>query len=649
MPWPGLKIGLVIWASISVWSAKAQSQSCPIDINFAGGTLVHWQAYTGDNKNGNGPNAILTIYDSTANFPVGTIGATQIPEYNLPGANGVTVVTSQSKDAFGGFNTIPTINGHTYNYSVLVGSTTVAPSNSTDRSTGSQSNPVPNPANVAAQGGYVRGIRYNINVPPGSSTIPYTVTYAYAIVLENGTHSSFSQPSAHAIVRTSAGVMACASRDYVLATNGGMLDSAAARANGFSLSPRATPNISSNPGSVGTYLTDVWTKDWTEVTVDLSAYRGQQVSITFEADNCVPGGHFAYAYFALRDFCAGLEISGDNIVCANGIGHYAIPSLDGASYSWILPDGWSILSGSDANTISVKAGPQSGWIVGKEQNSCTDLSASFFVDLYKGAAPQATVDPVDTTLCYGSTVELHALITTGTQFTWSGPGLSTGRTSGAIPAVPFVTNFSVNPDQSSTYILTMLNDGCPVPVSDTLSVSIVPPIHVDIGNDTVVVVGEPLRFHATTDDPYKGSYQWSPSDNLSDPTSSDPIAVFGSEMNTIVYEVKATDAFGCYGTASKKVTVYRTLPDFFVPNAFTPDKGSNSLFRPVCVGMASLDYFQVFNRWGQLLFSTSQIGRGWDGRANGKPQETNAYLWIAKGTDYTGRSISKKGMVMLIR
>jgi gliding motility-associated-like protein len=120
-------------------------------------------------------------------------------------------------------------------------------------------------------------------------------------------------------------------------------------------------------------------------------------------------------------------------------------------------------------------------------------------------------------------------------------------------------------------------------------------------------------------------------------------------MNRITYSVSATYSFGCQGTATVNVTIATTLPDIFVPNAFTPGAGSNSLFRPVCIGIASLDYFRVYNRWGQLVYSTSQIGQGWDGRVGGKLQESNAYLWIARGTDYTGRVIARKGTLVLIR
>ena len=86
----------------------------------------------------------------------------------------------------------------------------------------------------------------------------------------------------------------------------------------------------------------MWTKGWTEVTFDLSPYRGQQVLLTFEADNCVPGGHFAYAYVALRNTCSGLNISGPLLACVNGNFTYSIPALAGAEYNWTVPGGWTM-------------------------------------------------------------------------------------------------------------------------------------------------------------------------------------------------------------------------------------------------------------------------------------------------------------------
>ena len=642
----GMKLCLVVLATIPALSSAEQTQSCPININFSDGNLTHWKAYTGNNKDGNGPDAIKVVYDSNQSVPYGTIGAVAIPEYNLPGVSGIRVITNQGTDPFGNFQTIPTINGYAYHYSILLGSTSIAQRQPSDQSNDPSNNPPNDPSANGPLGGYVRGISYLVKVPPGPSTVPYTMTYAYAMVLENGTHASLDQPMARAIISTPGGVIDCASPEYFLPTNGG-LDSATARANGFSPSAVPSPNESRSQGSPGRHLQDIWTKGWTEVTFDLSPYRGQQVTLTFEADNCVPGGHFAYAYFALRDICAGLRISGDTIACINSVSKYSVPSLDNALYDWSAPAGWSIGSGSNSNTITVTVGLQAGWIVAREKNSCASLTDSLFVHLYKGALPQAMIDPRDTTICYGETAPLQALITTGTEYTWVSHGFSTIK--GNIPSVPFVTHIFAAPEQTTDYVLNIRNDGCPITVADTFTVTIVPPIRVNPGNDTLVVINQPLHFHATSSDVYKNEYQWSPSTYLSNPDIADPIGLYETDMSSITYLVKATDTFGCYGTASVKVTIAHTLPDIFVPNAFTPATNSNSLFRPICMGISSLEYFHVYNRSGQLLYSTSQIGQGWDGRIHGTLQASNAYLWIVKGTDYTGRVILKKGTMVLIR
>ncbi|MEJ0080481.1 MAG: hypothetical protein WDM78_05890 [Puia sp.] len=113
------------------------------------------------------------------------------------------------------------------------------------------------------------------------------MTYAYAMVLENGTHISSQQPLISVTLKTPNGVLVCASPSYYLPTfnnvselngRGATLDSATAISNGFRVSLTRSPNANPNGFGGGVdYLQDVWTKNWTEVTYDLSPYRGQDV------------------------------------------------------------------------------------------------------------------------------------------------------------------------------------------------------------------------------------------------------------------------------------------------------------------------------------------------------------------------------------
>jgi len=98
------------------------------------------------------------------------------------------------------------------------------------------------------------------------------------------------------------------------------------------------------------------------------------------------------------------------------------------------------------------------------------------------------------------------------------------------------------------------------------------------------------------------------------------------------------------------VKVFKTEPRVFVPTAFTPNgDGLNDQFRPIAVGISKIEYFRVFNRWGELVFSTTVNGKGWDGNIAGKPQGSGTFVWVVRGIDYKGKHFFAKGTVTLIR
>ena len=88
---------------------------------------------------------------------------------------------------------------------------------------------------------------------------------------------------------------------------------------------------------------------------------------------------------------------------------------------------------------------------------------------------------------------------------------------------------------------------------------------------------------------------------------------------------------------------------FLFPMRLQPGKNINSIFRPIPVGISSLKYFRVYNRWGQLVYSTSQSGQGWDGMLDGRPQDSGTFVWMVQGVDYTGKIVTRKGTMVLIR
>jgi gliding motility-associated-like protein len=107
---------------------------------------------------------------------------------------------------------------------------------------------------------------------------------------------------------------------------------------------------------------------------------------------------------------------------------------------------------------------------------------------------------------------------------------------------------------------------------------------------------------------------------------------------------------GCPHFAYINVKVFATKAQVFVPTAFTPNgDGRNDRLRPIPVGIQRIEYFHVYSRWGQLVFSTRTTGEGWDGTINGKTQTTGVFTWVVKAVDIDGKPYSQKGTVTLIR
>jgi gliding motility-associated-like protein len=116
------------------------------------------------------------------------------------------------------------------------------------------------------------------------------------------------------------------------------------------------------------------------------------------------------------------------------------------------------------------------------------------------------------------------------------------------------------------------------------------------------------------------------------------------------YFVTATTEKGCSGLDSVDVLV---SPESLIelPNAFSPGTGTsvNDELRIIVRGVAKLNSFRIFNRWGQEVFMTTDLNKGWNGQYNGKPQPMGAYVYVFDAVTSTGKRFYKQGNVTLIR
>ncbi|HYV92485.1 MAG TPA: T9SS type B sorting domain-containing protein [Chitinophagales bacterium] len=180
---------------------------------------------------------------------------------------------------------------------------------------------------------------------------------------------------------------------------------------------------------------------------------------------------------------------------------------------------------------------------------------------------------------------------------------------------------------------------------DTASVNVI--VHplplADAGSDVEILLGAEITLNATGGI----SCNWSPSTGLSCDACCDPLA---SPKDTTEYFVTVTDDYGC--KASDSVKVYVIPPDeVYIPDAFTPNgDGVNDVFLPILSGETEMTAFKIFNRWGQLVYFSSDKSHGWDGNFNGLPEEISTYVYCFIGENKeTGQVIEKKGNVTLLR
>jgi gliding motility-associated-like protein len=187
--------------------------------------------------------------------------------------------------------------------------------------------------------------------------------------------------------------------------------------------------------------------------------------------------------------------------------------------------------------------------------------------------------------------------------------------------------------------------GCPfsVPVylRDTLN------LKADAGPDRIFCLNPSLKLGGH---PLAGAvYGWSPSVGLNRTDIANPKA---SPANSVKYVLTVQNyAGGCRGSDTVGVVKQCAPVDIFVPSAFTPNgDGLNERLKPALSGYAKMNYFNVYNREGNLVYHTTESNpSGWDGTYRGQKLSSQVLVWVAQGVNVNGGVDVRKGTVILIR
>ena len=304
------------------------------------------------------------------------------------------------------------------------------------------------------------------------------------------------------------------------------------------------------------------------------------------------------------------------------------PNSDGLKFGWTPP-----ATLSDANIKNPVATPTDPTTIYHIRASIGKCVADDDIIVRTVPYPAANAG-ADTMICFGTSAQLQA--SGGSIYSWS-PAVF-------LNASDIPNPVATNPIATVVYIVTVRDVlGCPKPVMDTIILNVAN-IIADAGpSDTSVVIDQPLQLFATG----STNYSWSPPTWLNAANIADPVSL---PQDNIKYTVTVSNDIGCSSIDTINVKLFKVKPDLYVPTGFSPNgDGTNDILKPLALGLKSVDAFKIYNRWGQLLFSTTKIGEGWDGTFKGATQGPGTYVWYAWGTDYKNNKLERKGTVVLIR
>jgi gliding motility-associated-like protein len=223
----------------------------------------------------------------------------------------------------------------------------------------------------------------------------------------------------------------------------------------------------------------------------------------------------------------------------------------------------------------------------------------------------------DTFLCAGESVQLNA--SGGTNYDWA-PAFGLSCMNCPDPVA--------SPTQTTDYSVTISASGyCN---EDILYITVTVHDQPDPGLDSLITIsyGSDITF---TPNGGMDDYDWTATDGWTCEGCPSPTV---SPLVSTVYTLQVTDSNGCKAMALGTVEVLSECEGrFFIPTAFSPNGDEhNDEFRILHPGDLNLIDFKVFNRWGEIVFETTDANQGWDGFYKGDIQDLAVYAWYAQMT-----------------
>ena len=266
-----------------------------------------------------------------------------------------------------------------------------------------------------------------------------------------------------------------------------------------------------------------------------------------------------------------------------------------------------------------------------EQNfyfGCVALD-TFYLKVYPATTISAKSDYA---VCEGKSITLTA--SGDGTFLWT-------------PSIGLSNNNIANPvaslHDSAQYKVVVTNSfGCKD--SAFVNVNVFKNPKVNAGTDKTIIKGDTIQLNGSV----KGTavnFLWSPNTFMNNNQLLNPLV---APQQDIIYTLNAHSTVGCGdAVASIKIKVYN---DIYLPSAFTPNgDGKNDYFKIIAADGYKLIKFQVYSRWGQVVYEAKDFTKGWDGFYKGVAQPADIYLYYLSVVSAKNKKITRNGIIALLR
>jgi len=244
-----------------------------------------------------------------------------------------------------------------------------------------------------------------------------------------------------------------------------------------------------------------------------------------------------------------------------------------------------------------------------------------------------TTQPV-TPLCDGETEQLSASASDTVTWKWT-PAL--GLSSDVAP------NPVASPSKTTEYKVLITNKyGCQDSAYLTIFVNQTPVA--DAGPDRKINSGDSIVLNGSVSGT-SVNFSWSPASFIDEIHSKTPTVYPPEDAE---YTLTVNSEVGCGSSSS--TAIVKVYKDVYIPSGFTPNNdGKNDLFRVTAADNYKRFKLAVYNRWGQEIFETTDINKGWDGKFKDAQLASDVYVYYLEIITASNKKITKKGTITLIR